>query len=67
MAIKTDQELKASIGKTLTSDLLTDIIDSKLSITDASGLKSGVDQATAGASINEPWIDTTDNTIKVGV
>lgn len=67
MAIKTDQELKDSIGKTLTSALLTDIIDSKLSITDASGLKSGVDQATAGASVNEPWIDTNDNSFKIGV
>lgn len=67
MAIKTDQELKDLIGKTLTSQLLTDIIDSKLSTIDASGLKSGVDQATAGAAANELWIDTNDNSIKIGV
>jgi hypothetical protein len=67
MATKTDQELKALIGKTLTSELLTDIIDSKLSIIDASGLKSGANQGASGAVANEPWIDTNDNTIKVGV
>lgn len=30
-------------------------------------LRSGVSQAAAGASANEPWHDTTDNTIKMGV
>jgi len=67
MAIKTDQELKDGMGKTLSSSFLTDIIDSKLSITDAGGLKSGVDQATAGAAANELWIDTNDNSLKIGV
>ena len=31
------------------------------------GLKAGVDQATAGASANEIWVDTNDNSLKIGV
>ena len=79
MAIKTDQELKDEIATgRLTSSLMTDIVDSKVS-QDTSGnvsisggltiesLKSGVSQIDAGASANELWIDTADNSIKIGV
>lgn len=31
------------------------------------GLKSGVDQASAGALVNELWVDTNDNSVKRGV
>lgn len=38
-----------------------------LLIIDASNLKSGANQGAAGAAANEIWIDTNDNTLKIGV
>jgi len=67
MAIKSDLELKNNIGSALSLEFLTDLIDSKLSILNGNSLKSGVDQATAGAAANELWIDTNDNSLKIGV
>lgn len=39
-----------------------------MSIRKTDKIKSGVDQATAGASVNELWVDTANaNVVKIGV
>ena len=66
MAIKSKTELKTEVGKNkLQKQLLIDMIDSFLIIDE--NTKSGIDQSAAGALAGEIWIDTNDNSIKIGV